>query len=1133
MINNCKISLSSRILENKSLFLVMKLSFILLVIASMNIYASGYSQSVSLSNDIRNTSIKDVLKTIETQSGYRFFYSDDFNVLDKKVSLKAQNADIKRILEQVFSDTPASVEYMEGNIIIITPFSKQGVAITGTVTDNSGPLPGVNVSVKGTTTGVVTDINGKYSINVSGNDAVLVFSFVGYVTNEFPVGEMREINVVLNEDTHEIEEIVVVGYGTQKKVNLTGAVSSVKVDEQITSRSLTNVSSGLQGLVPGLTVSQASGMAGNNSASLTIRGLGTVNNADPLIVVDDMPDVDINRLNMNDIESISILKDAASSSVYGSRGANGVILIRTKSGKGQNKTTVNFSGNYAWEVPTKAYEFMPDYPRALTLHQQAAAVNTLPGNQTFKNGTIDQWLALSMIDPVKYPNTDWWDLIMRTGSVQNYNLSVSGSNDRSNFFVSLGIMDQDGLQINNDYTRYNARFNFDYKLWEKMNVGVRFNGNWSKYTYALKDGYTDDSSTNTAGFDLQYAVAGIYPYDPITGNYGGVMAYNEDVQAYNPYTVYMNMLNRQNRQEANTSIYWDWEPIKGLVARVDYALNYYNQFRWNANNPNRAYNFQTESYGTRWYVSENAEIRNTTDTGYKTMLNARLNYHKVIAQHHDLSVMFVYGEEYWYNRQQITARNDRIYPTLHEVNSALTQIMNTGGYSDTEGLRSYIGRVNYSAYDKYLLELNFRVDGSSKFLPGHQYGFFPSAAVGWRFTEEDFIRQATEGWLTHGKLRVSYGSLGNNTMRTTNNQREFDLYMQQATLSASHYMMGGNIAKGLVYRKMINEDLSWESTAILNLGLDLSFFKGRLAAEIDYYDRLTTGMLRPSQMSILIEGAYDRPYTNMGDLRNRGIEGNFTWRDKVKDFNYSLNFNISYNKLRLEKWNEFLSRGWVYLDMPYHFVYAYDDRGIAQTWSDVHNATPQTTGTIAPGDILREDINGDGRIDDNDKKAYANTQRDRPTTNYAFNASVSWKGIDLSILFQGAFGRKDFWINNYNNTDFGTQRYASTYDHWDNPWSWDNRGGDWARLGGKSNREETSYWLDNLAYLRMKNIMIGYTLPRKWTEKIWISNFRIYGSAENLFTITNFRGLDPEKTGNRSDAYPINKSFSIGVNVGF
>ncbi|GAA3951821.1 SusC/RagA family TonB-linked outer membrane protein [Chitinophaga oryziterrae] len=1015
-----------------------------------------------------------------------------------------------------------------GILLVFLPLFSTAVAselpdtlITGRVTDATRqPLPGVSVSLKGSQTGTVTNTSGYYSIRVHTINGILVFSFIGSTKKEVAFNGPGTINVQMEADQKALGEVVVVGYGTQKKINLVGAVSAVKVDEKITGRALPNASSALSGLVPGLAATQSTGMAGNNGASLMIRGLGTVNNSSPLVVVDGMPDVDINRVNMNDVESISVLKDATSASVYGSRAANGVILITTKSGKGQKRTVINFSGSLTTEVPTRSYEFMSDYTRALTIHQRAAAVNTLRSNYNFKDGTIDQWMAMSMVDPLRYPDTNWWDVIMRKGQMQNYNLSASGGSDNSNFFISLGVMNEKGLQINNDYKRYNARFNYDNKLRKNMNVGLKFNGNWSRYVYALADGYTDDDATNTAGFDMQYAIAGITPYDPATGYYGGVMAYNEDPQAYNPYTVYMNTLNHQNRQEATAAVYWDWQPIKGLTGRVDYTLNYYNQFRWNANIPNRSFNFQTNDFGSRVYVGDNAGVGNYTNTGYKTMLNGRLNYHTAIGKNHDINVVGVYSEEYWYDRYQGTARNDRLYPTLHEVDAALTDIQSTGGNSGTEGLRSYIGRVNYTVFDRYLFEANFRYDGSSKFLPGQQYGFFPSVAVGWRFTEEGFIQAFTKHILSNGKFRISYGGLGNNS--------GVGRYEQQETLAASNYILNSGIVKGFVNEKMVNKDLSWESTKIMNLGLDLGFFNNRLTTELDYYNRLTTGMNRPSEMSNLLTGAYDAPRKNIGDLRNKGVEANITWSDKINKFNYGINLNASYNKTTLEKWNEFLGRGWTFLNMPYHFLYTYEDIGIAQTWQDVYNATPQGA---SPGDLLRKDLNGDGRIDGNDMKADPSVQRDRPTTNFALSANFGWKGIDVAFLIQGATGRKDYWLNNYNKTNLPAQRYASTWDHWNNTWSVENRDGPWPRLNGSNNAVETTFWLDDMSYIRFKNIQIGYTLPVKLLKRAGVNSFRIYCSTENIATITSFRGLDPEMTGNRSNAYPLNRSYSAGINI--
>lgn len=1000
----------------------------------------------------------------------------------------------------------------------------QQKSISGNVTDETGnPLPNISVTVKKTTAGTFTDAAGNFKVNAS-IGSVLEFSSATHESFSLTVDTRNEYKIALKQKVDALSDVVVVGYGRQKKVNLVGAVSMVTVDEKLVSRALPNISSGLTGLIPGLAAVQSSGMAGNNEASLIIRGLGTVNNASPLVVVDGMPDVDINRININDIETISVLKDATSASVYGSRAANGVILITTRSGRGMKKTSLNFTSNSSITKPTKGMDFMSDYARALTLHQRRQAVNSLPGNQQFRNGTIDQWMALGMVDPVKYPNTDWWDVILRDGRFQNYNLSATGGNESSNFFASIGLKDEKGLQINNGYKQYNARFNFDYKVKSNMNIGVRFNGNWSNYTYALAEGFTDPDPTNTAGTDMQYAIAGILPYDPKTGYFGGVMAYGEDPQAYNPYTLYINNLNKTTRQEANTSMYYDWTPVKGLTARVDYALNYYNQFRMAAPTPNQAYNFQSGSFGSRVYVGANAGISNQTNTGYKTLLNARLNYAKKFGANHDVSALLVYSEEYWNDRYQASSRNDRLYPLLNEIDAALTDIQSTGGNSSAEGLRSYIGRINYGAFNKYLLEANFRVDGSSKFLPGSRFGFFPSVAVGWRFTEENFFKNLSSKLLTTGKFRASYGSLGNNS--------GVGRYEQLETLFNLNYVIGTSVQRGFANSKMINRFLSWETTTVLNLGLDLTFLNNRLTATLDYYDRLTSGMNRPSQFSLLLSGAYNPPpRTNIGDMRNRGVEIDLGWKDRIGSLQYGVSVNASFNKTKLEKWNEFLGRGSTFIGMPYHFVYSYVDRGIAQTWQDVYNATPQGA---SPGDILREDLNGDGRITADDRKANENIQEDRPTTFFALNGYVSYKGFDLSFLLQGATGRKDYWINAYNNVNFGTQRYASTTDHWENPWSVENRNGEWPRLGGSGgNRELTTFWLDDMTYLRFKNIQLGYTIPPKLLKKLGVTNLRIVGSAENIGTISSYRGLDPEKQGDDNNLYPINKSYSIAINLGF
>lgn len=995
------------------------------------------------------------------------------------------------------------------------------IVVSGTVSDSTDgePLIGASVQVKGKVGGVSTDLDGHYRISVDEN-ATLQFSYVGYRTEHVKVGGRREINVAMENEATALSQMVVIGYGSQKKVNLTGSVASVNVDKDLTSRSVPNVSSALSGLIPGLSVTQSSGMAGNNGAELLIRGMGTINDASPLIVVDDMPDVDINRLNINDVESISVLKDATASSVYGSRAANGVILIKTKSGSKDKPTQISFSGSVGWQKATRAYDLLSDYAKVMHLSQMRSLTD--PGlngaQQNYKEGTIDQWLALGMIDEVKYPNTDWFDYIMRTGMIQNYNVSAQGGSDKMNFFASVGYMNQKGLQINNDYERFNARMNFDYYILRQLKMGMRMDGSWTNYSYCQSKGFNGEDNR------IGEAVAGIYPYDEETGRYGGPMAYGEFASAFNPLCVYNNSIKKENRQEFNGQAYLEWNAFKGFTARLDYSLRYYNQYYKDAPMPVQSYDFQREEYKELWYVLPSVGVTDRNLNGYKTLWNFRLNYNKVFADIHDMRLMAIYSEEYWFSRSNTTARTNRIHPSLSEINAALTTQQTTAGTSSRTSLRSFIGRAGYTLLDRYLLEFNFRVDGSSKFLSGHRYGFFPSGSLGWRISEEPWLKPHVSRWLDNLKLRGSYGMLGNNS--------GVGAYQQREIMTQNNYMFDGSITPGFVYQKMLNEDLTWEKTTVFNLGLDIATLNSRLQAELDYYDRLTTGMLQDSQMSIHLTGAYEAPKANLGNLRNRGFEVNLTWRDRAGDFTYSINGNVSYNRMNLEKWGEFLDKGNVYLGMPYHFLwYMPANTSLAQTFQEIYNYADQGA---MPGDIIRLDTNGDGILDVNDRIADPNRLTDAPTTNFAIKANVEWRGFDFSMLWQGGAGRAGFWMNRYNSTIFPVNGYTPTEDHLTNPWSWENRDGEWPRLGGNAtNATENYFHVRDMDYFRMKNIQLGYTVPRHITTKFYVQNLRVYVSADNLLTITRYEGLDPEKAANSGDLYPTTRTYTVGLNLSF
>ncbi|RYC70205.1 SusC/RagA family TonB-linked outer membrane protein [Spirosoma sordidisoli] len=998
---------------------------------------------------------------------------------------------------------------------------------SGRVLDEKGTgLPGATVVLKNDAkTGTTSDADGKFTINVPTGGGTLVVSAIGYLPKEVAITSETTLDVAMAPDIKTLNEVVVVGYGTQKKENLTGAVAAITIDEKIASRSLANVSSGLSGLIPGLAVQQSTGQAGRSGAALVIRGLGTVNNAGPLIVVDGIPDVDINRIDMNDVASISVLKDAASASVYGSRAANGVVLITTKNGSQNKKAQISYTGTYGLSQPTNFYNYFDDYARSLTMHLRASGAGA--SSTTYRYGTVEDWLSKSMVDPIKYPSTNWWDVILRdNGRIQTHNLSASGGTDRANFYLSAGIFDELGVLINHNYRRYNTRFNLDYKVRDNIKVGIRMDGQWSKQEYANQEGFI--TYNGTAGYDIRYAVAGILPKNPNTGQYGGIMAYGEDAFARNMLSQFEVNHNQNDRQELNANLYGEWNPIEGLTVRGDYGLRYYNQFVKSYSDPTDEYNFQTGLIA-RNLVAPSAGISNAVNSGYKTLLQGRVTYNKTLFGNHQLSLLGAYTEEYWFNRNLSASRQDRINPLLSEIDAALTTTQAAGGNSDAEGLRSGIGRVNYVVNDRYLFEVNARYDGSSKFLPGFQYGFFPSASAGWRFSEEPFFKRFSN-FLSSGKVRASIGKLGNNS--------GVGRYEQRDIFNLTNYILNGKIVKGFSSAKIINEDFSWEETNVTNLGLDLVFFGGRLSSEIDFYQKLTTGMIRPSTLSAFLSG-YAAPRVNIGELRNRGLEVNLTYRAKVRDANVGANLNLAFNRNKLLQWNEFLGKGFTYLNMPYHFAYSRVATGIAQSWEDIANA-PYQGQYFSPGDILYKDLNGDGQVNDEDRKAQPQFNRDQPIGTYGLNLFGNWRGFDVSVLWQAATGRKDFWLEPFNNVNVPSTRNAFQDFHWNDTWNLDNRSASLPRLvsgSGANNQAESTFWLDSFSYLRLKNIQAGYNIPAKVTSRFGVSRLRIYATAENLLTFTKYRGVDPEKStsvagvDNQDDPFPLLRSFSFGLNL--
>ena len=1105
----------------KQIFRIMRISTFLLMVCVFCSYAgNAHSQNAKVSIRMNNVKLDKILNEIENQTDYLFIYNNQVDI-NKITSVKVKNEAVAQVLDKILSGTGINYE-LEGTHIILTTEAikdlhaqQQAKTVTGTVTDVSGePIIGANIRIKGTTTGTITDIDGNFSIEAE-PQSVIEVSYIGYLTQETGINNQISIRFLLKEDTKTLDEVVVIGYGVQKKADLTGSVANINT-EKLNTQSNANIGQALQGKIAGVDIVSQGGAPGSGTR-IMVRGIGTLNNASPLYIVDGMYMNSIDHINPNDIASIDVLKDASSAAIYGSRAANGVILITTKGGSKEAKSKVTYNGSYALSSPVEFYDYLADYSRALTMQMRSAAT----GNKStsFQQGTVEQWMAMGLVDPILFPNTDQYDEMFRTGAIMNHTVSASGGNDKINFYTSLGIMDQEGLQIHNDYSRYNMRLNVDYKVRDNVKIGIRTDGSWSERQTPRGAGL------ETAG--LKYVISGILNKHPETGEYGGAMAYGESASAGNAVAEYEAYRTNTSRKEFNGNAYLEWEPLKDLKLNVSYALRYYNQFSKSIQNVVNQMNFQTNSIA-RTMPDTGDIISNSNNEGHKTLFQGRITYEKEIFKGHHISAMFNAAEEYWFQRNMGAGRKNRLHNSLEELDAASKEVQTNDGKSESEGLRSFIGRVNYTLFDKYLFEFNFRSDGSSRFAKGHQWGFFPSAAVGWRVSEEAFFAPLKKA-ISNAKFRASYGSLGNNS--------GVGRYEQKETMGTTNYIVGNNgLATGFSANKMINQDLSWEETRVINIGLDLGFFNNRLTAELDWYDRFTTGMIRGSSISSLLTG-YSAPNINVADLRNRGIEVNLNWQSSIRKFEYSVNVNASYNVNKLEKWGDYLNRGWIMLDMPYHFLYIYEAYpGLVQSWNQLYNAPYLGDAYNAPGDIILKDLNGDGKISDLDQKAYTDKYRDTPMGQFGITLTGAYQGFDIQALFQGNYGRSDVWLDDLNNTKIPDNRYAFQQFHWSDSWSLDNRGASLPRLlngsGGNKNREESTYWAYNTNYFRLKNLQVGYTVPERYMQRIGFNRARIYLSGENLFTLTPWKGIDPEKP-HGNDLYPLVKTYSIGLNIEF
>lgn len=1013
--------------------------------------------------------------------------------------------------------------------------TQQTVVIAGTVVDEAGePVIGANISIgKNPEIIAVSDTNGFFSLKKIHGDETIKVAFLGYEPETVRLTKGKQTyRIVMKTDASQLDEVVVVGYATQKKADLTGAVSSIS-SRALSDRPLTNATNALAGLASGLTVTNSGGNTpGYESQSILVRGQGTLNNSAPLVVIDGMTGIALSDINPQDIESISVLKDAASSAIYGSRAANGVILVTTRQGA-ERAPRITYSGNVSFETVAKRLNLVTDYADFMEIQNAGLIANGQAPR--FSQGKIDEWRNDAGRNPTVYPNTDWQDHIYRNPSVvQNHNLSVTGGSKRVRYNLTFGYINNPGMIYYTDYERYQLRSNLDVNIKPWLSVGANI--------FGYIDKNNPSSENAAAGGDVIFGsgafntVPGMTLYDPATGLYGGIQnPEEENVSNFNPYRrqwFYKPEYPTKTKRSV-VKLNARLTPLKGLTIQGSFAYNY-----WERNIEHHL----TDRDLYRFTLDGPVLIREGTVRTYIRRYNYKNTYRSSeITAKYDFdisrlrtSVFAGMSQEYNKYDTDYYIKYDLVDPSLGAINAGMTNGSITGNYNEW-AMRSYFGRINFNWDDRYLIEANLRADGSSKFAPGKRWGYFPSVSAAWRISQEKFMA-ASSSRLNQLKLRASYGSLGNNA--TTS------YYMYQSLFATANYILNGNIAGGLAQTVLANPELTWEKTYMTNIGLDFAMFNSRFSGTIDIYNKNTKGILI-SLPAPLEHGTSTVPNQNAGEVNNKGFEFDLRWNDRIGKVSYNVGVNMGFVNNKVTRFQgDVSSINGVYKTQegkPINQLYVITVDRIVRDQSDLDyvqslvDRNPDYFATYQRpelGDFLYRDANGDGKLDTNDRVEIGHGNVPRIT--YGANLGASWNNFDFSVLFQGVADYKVY----YNNQAF---RFVTVMgqslikDITDNSWTPENPYNSKYPLlrnnaNGKNNIASDAF-VHNAAYFRCKNIQLGYTIPRDVTRKFFVENLKVYASIDNLFTITDFPGLDPEVGANVG--YPSVRQYSIGLNISF
>lgn len=1105
---------------NINLFRKMKLILLFVAISFFQLSAvESYAQNAKINLSLSDVTLEEAIKTIEANTQFVFFFSNSAVDMTKHVDLNVKNGNIKEVLNQILS----SYKYrIEDNKIVLLGEVQQDGKIWGVVSDAFGPIAGANVVVKGTTNGTITDMDGRFSLDAP-KGAKLQISYIGYITKELTVDTKTDYVIELVEDSQALEEVVVVGYGTEKKVNVIGSIAQIG-SEKLENRSTPQLSNVLTGQMAGVTVIQRSGRPGNSGGEIRVRGVGSFggesNKSDALVLIDGIPGK-LNDVSSEDVESISVLKDASTAAIYGSRAANGVILVTTKTGK-EGKVSVGYNGYVGFNTPTALPEFVDTW-------QYATLYNEAVGREAYTQEEIQKFRDGS--DPDHYANARYLDEVFsRKGLQTGHDVTINGGNAENKYMVSFGYLKQNGIVEKNDYQRYNARVNLINEILPGLKLTSRLSGVYGNRKEPMAPG-GDDADNMLVLIQKALRFPGLTPTILSDGSFGA----GRELHGTPAGWIKSDSFYENPEFSLNANVRLDYNPIKDLQLSAIGAYTY-------TNGEERTYRSTMKLSGDR--VLGPSELKHKMGkTIYKTF-QATAEYNKTIGGH-TFGILAGYSWEQEDYRYVQGSRDKFPGNDLPYLNAGSPDNQKSEGTGNAWAIQSGFGRLRYNFNERYLFESTVRYDGSSRFPQSKKFGFFPSVAAGWRLSEENFFKENESlGFISNLKLKVSWGRLGNQNIGNYPYQSVYEL--------GQNYPFGDTYTQGAAVTTAVDPTIKWEETETIDGGLEAVFWNGLLSVNASYFNRRTYDILYKPSGSVSTILGQKISEMNTGELKNFGWEFEVGHRNKIGDVSYNVNANLSIIKNKLttlgvgnvEQLNGMVGNGSdLFIGYPIQMYYGYVSDGVfldendIKSWYDQSKVTPNPQ----PGDIRYKDISGpdgvpDGKIDPNYDRVYLGSRI--PKFTFGLNLGVEYKGLDLSVLLQGVAGVTGM-LDGFAGWAF---RGDGNIQKWQAEGRFDpanpTRYPAYPRLEDLSNSTTpnivtSDFWTQDASYIRLKNIQLGYTFPKKMLQAAKISNLRVYVQAENPLCWNKYKpGWDPE-INTSGNYYPILATYTFGVNFKF